>query len=207
MNSPSSTAAETCTPSGPSLTEQIVGAGILLLLALIVAAYVVQVMTNRDYFLGPNESAYRAGETHPFPDIEAAGWAAPSEVGRFAAGDLYLKIDGRADSYISHGVVRLTFGTYRQEAEAGRQIDVYRYELDSPEHARALYESERPLHVAEERIGRAGYRAGGAVFFWTGTCYVQVLSTSLDDRDAAVAYEVATALAGQIEEANRSHGE
>ena len=207
VNSPASTPAETSASPRPSRTEQLVGAGILLLLALIVVAYAVQVVTNRDYFLQPGESAYRAGGVHPFPDIEAAGWAAASGIGRFAAGDLYLKIDGRADAYISQGVVGLTFGTYRHEAEAGRQIDVYRYDLDSPEHARALYESERPPGIAEEPIGRAGYRAGGSVFFWAGTCYAQVLPTSLDDRDATAAFDIATALAEQIEKASRPHGQ
>ncbi len=207
MHAPSSRPAEASDSSRPSRTEQLVGGGILLLLALIVTAYVVQVLTDRDYFLRPDESAYAATEVRPFPEIESAGWVAPDEIGRFDADEMYLKIDGRADGYIARGVIGLTFGTYRHESDPGRQVDVYWYELNSPEQARALYESERPPGVVEEPIGWAGYQTGGAVFFSAGREYVQVLPTGLDDRDAKASREIAMALAEDIEEAGRRHGE
>jgi hypothetical protein len=207
MHAPSSRPAEASDSSRPNRTEQLVGVGILLLLVLIVTACAVQVLTNRDYFLRPAESVYAAAAVRPFPEIASVGWAAPAETGRFDADEMYLKIDGRADGYIARGVVGLTFGTYRHESDPGRQIDVYRYELKSPDQARALYESERPPGVSEEPVGRAGYQTGGAVFFSAGSEYVQVLPAGRDDRDAKAAREVATALADEIEEAGRRHGE
>ncbi|MCK4340510.1 MAG: hypothetical protein KAY37_02155 [Phycisphaerae bacterium] len=200
-----------------SRTEKVVGVLILLLVVGIVAGFVLQVTTNRDYLFNVAEQDYAratAGQggsdterargpsaevDNPFPALGLAGWRAPQQVGRFTADNLYAKIDGRAEAYMKFHVVGLTFGRYHFERDAERTVDVYWYDLGAPANALGIYKSEEAPGARSVVLGRAGYQVGGAVFFCKGSSYVQVLP-SLADADAQAALMIAEHLAERIEE-------
>jgi hypothetical protein len=138
-----------------------------------------------------------AGGTPPcaLPDLDLDGWEVPARVFQYGPDTLHEKINGRAEIYLHYGVVGLTFGTYRDRTNAGRQLDVYWYHMTDATGARAVYEAEAPPSMPPLEIGERAYRAGGAVFFQRGVHYVQVLPSSLDEGSAAAAEEVARQMA------------
>ncbi len=186
-----------------STPEKIIGPLILLLLAGIIVAYVVQVATDREYLFTagpaldtPSEPPPAAPTVEsPFPDPGITGWRAPAQVARFTPEELYIKIDGRADAYLQLHVVGLVCGTYEHESDRDRAIDVYWYDMGSLASAQAMYESERPPQATAIAVGAAGYQSGGAIFFWKGPIYAQVLSSRPDDLDAETALRIAERLA------------
>jgi hypothetical protein len=186
-------------------TEKIIGALILLLLAGIIAAYVVQVATDREYLftagpaldMPPEPPPAAPTVESPFPDPGVAGWRAPGRVERFTPEELYIKIDGQADACLQRHVVGLVCGTYEHESDRDRAIDVFWYEMGLAANAQAMYESERPPQATPVAVGTAGYQSGGAVFFWKGPIYAQVLSSRPDDSDAEIVLRIAERLAAR----------
>lgn len=200
-------------------TEKVLGVVILLLVAGIITAFVVQVATDREYLFNVDEQGYPARDDadrprsvegslpsagpfsveSPFPDPGLDDWRAPARVDRFGADELYVKIDGRAEAYLRFGVVGLTFGTYRHERDVDRTVDVYWYDMGQPANALSMYESEQPPDVASVPVGRAGYQVGGAVFFCKGSSYVQLIPARPDEADANAVLRIAKRLADQID--------
>lgn len=134
-----------------------------------------------------------------FPETGLSGWSVPRKVSRFTPDTLYQKINGRADAYLPFHVVGLTFGTYYHKREAGRAVDVYHYNMGEPINAFGIYQVEAPPSPFAVEVGQEGYQAGGAVFFWKGSSYVQVLPTDPRGADGEVALTIARRLADGIE--------
>jgi len=192
-------------------TEKALGILILLLVAGIVAALAIQVTTNRDYLFEVSDaedaqSSPMAQDTaplepqNPFPDPELKDWRRPRRTDRFTADDLYVKIDGQAEAYLQFHVVGLTFGTYEHKSDPDSAVDVYWYDMGEPANAQAMYHSEEAPGAVPVAIGREGYQAGGAVFFWKGPSYVQLLPTGLDESHSRAALKIAQCLAERIED-------
>ncbi len=187
-------------PEAVSRTEKIVGAFALLLVAGIVAAFAVNVATNRDYLFSVDERSAAAAEppASAFPEPGLAGWRLPEQVERFGTDDLYVKIDGRADALLRFHVVGLTFGTYTGGSDPAQSVDVYWYDMGAPANAEAAYQSEIAPGVTSIAVGAAGYQIGGAVFFWKGASYVQVLPSQPDEAGGQAALKIAERLATSI---------
>lgn len=175
-------------PEAVGSTEKAVGAFILLLTAGIVAAFAVHVAWNRDYLFTVDErSAARAEESASvFPEPGLEGWRSPARGEHFSVDDLYVKIDGRADAYLGFHVVGLTFGAYAHASDPGRTVDVYWYDMGTPANAEAVYRWEEAPSATAVPLGAAGYQVGGALFFWKGSSYVQVLPADPSLADAAL---------------------
>ena len=124
-------------------TEKVLGGFILFIVAAVVAAFVFQVATDRDYLFEVDRQAYTPlspiEATSPFPAPGLEGWRAPEQLDRFTAENLYVKIDGRAEAYLKFHVVGLTFGRYCHESDTGRTVDVYWYDMGTPSNALGIY--------------------------------------------------------------------
>lgn len=197
-------------------TEKTVGAVILLLVAAVIAAFVYQIATDRNYLFDVGEHVYRGAPASAvaaragagpaaddaarnlFPEVELDGWHRPQQVERFNADSLYVKINGRADAYLKFGVVALTFGHYDRQDDAERTVDVYWYDMGTPANALGMYRSEQAPDATPVSLGQAGYQVGGAVFFCQGSSYVQVMPSGLGDADARAALTIAERLAERI---------
>ena len=193
-------------PEAVGNVERSLGAIIVLLLAVVMTIYVRQVITDKHYLFEVDAAAYTdtqepVASSNPFPQPGAADWRAPREVSRFTPETLYQKIDGRADAYLQFHALGLTFGTYHNQSAPDGLIDVYWYDMGEPLNAFGIYRAEASPEAAVVSIGNDGYSTGGAVFFWKGSCYVQVLPTRFDDSDAPVALAIAERLAALIENA------
>jgi hypothetical protein len=193
-------------------TEKAAGLIILALLAVITIGFARQFKAGQKPLFDVDPSVYAATDESgagsgageivrgpsPFPDPGVADWQAPREVSRYTPENLYVKINGRADLYLQFQVVSLTFGSYQHNADAERTIDVYWYDMGEPPNALGIYQTEAPPEAHTVPLGRAGYQAGGAVFFHKGPSYVQVLPTSFTEDDGLAALEIARQIDGRI---------
>lgn len=181
-----------------------------LLVLGVVALYIGQTWSNRDYlFIASDERESPpvdappapTAEANPFPDPGSPGWNVPRQVSRFTPDNLYEKINGRVTLYLQYRVAGLTFGAYQHESDDSRTIDVYWYDMAQPENALGIYRAEAPEDATTLVLGQQAYTAGGAVFFIKSGSYVQVLPTTLEEADGLAALEIARRIADSITDA------
>jgi len=194
---------------------------ILLLAAGVVAAFVRQSLSDRepplfeladpapDQGLGlaaadagpfPPEAApaYVPDAENPFPPPDIPGWSRPEQVARYTPDNLYQKINGRVGLYLQYHVAGLAFGSYVFANSDDRTLDIFWYDMGSPENALGIYRAEAPPDAEEISIGTHGYTTGGAVFFIKGGHYVQILPATTQPADAEAALAVARRISDSI---------
>jgi hypothetical protein len=116
--------------------------------------------------------------------LSLPGWRVLGGVEQFTQTNLYEKINGRAEQYISYEVVGLS--CLGLASGDDRFLDVYVYDMGTPERAFGIYSVERDPEAAPVDMGRRGYISGASLFLWHGNYYVQVLASAADEalRDA-----------------------
>ncbi|MHC4065385.1 MAG: DUF6599 family protein [Planctomycetota bacterium] len=137
-----------------------------------------------------------ARDESPFPLIDLPGWRPPDNTRVFTATNLWEKIDGRADLYLTYNVSTLTFGTYR--GDSGLALDVYWYDMTELDNAFGIYRAEYGGYAEPVSVGREGYRAASSVFFWTGAHYVRVEASQESAELTEAAEAVAAAIAAAV---------
>ena len=184
--------------ASPGKGERVAGTVILLMLAAIVGAYAVQSWNYDESTFDAASPVYGGPSPRALPDPVLADWRAPTDVTQYAPESLHLKINGRADLFLEHGVVDLLFGSYLHQRHKDRAVDVYWYTMSTAASAREVYRAERPPDVMPVAFGEDGYASGGAIFFWAEAHYVQVLPTSSDEGVQEATHAIAKRLADMI---------
>jgi hypothetical protein len=149
-----------------------------------------------------HKAAPREGES-VLPAVGEPQWERPERVRVFGPANLYEKIDGRAGLYLAFGFLKLTFGTYRRAAAPGVYVDCYVYDMGELENAFGIFKAEQSADAQAVAIGREGYGAEGSLFFWKGSCYVQLLTPGPDEVYREFVAALAQALAGTIPDEGR----
>ncbi len=106
--------------------------------------------------------------------------------------NLYIKIDGHDVAFFRFGFVSLTFASYA--GGDGAIVDVYAYQMDRRENALGIYAAERSDKRGNLDIHDAGYTSGGAVFFYRGPWYVQIIPSGSGAGVKAAKTEIADTL-------------
>jgi len=127
--------------------------------------------------------------------VADAAWQADGGVEHFTADTLYEKIDGRADIYLANGVRTLQFVSF---TDGQSFIDIFLYDMTTPEQASAMLAVERPPDAPAGDLGGDSYRADASRFFREGRYYVQVIASESSDRLAAVGLRLAQTVAARV---------
>lgn len=115
--------------------------------------------------------------------LAAPGWKEQA-VSRFDAENLYVKINGRADFFLSRGFRSLTFVTL--EGPSGTVVDVELYDLGSTENALGALAAEKPPETkASSGGGTSWYVARNALFLARGESYARAIGS--DESPAVLA--------------------
>lgn len=118
------------------------------------------------------------------------GWTAGAP-STFDASNLYVKINGRADFFLTRGFRSLTFVSL---ASAGRAVDVELYDLGSAENALSAFGGEKPPEV--EAVDGA-YQLRNALFLVRGAVYARLLGSEEGaEIDAALSHVKGALVAG-----------
>ncbi|MBK9088376.1 MAG: hypothetical protein IPL90_04725 [Holophagales bacterium] len=115
--------------------------------------------------------------------LAAPGWKERT-ASRFDAENLYVKIDGRADFFLSRGFRSLTFVTLEGPSDAA--VDVELYDLGSAENALGAFAAEKPPETkAASGGGTSWYVARNALFLARGGSYARAIGS--DESPAVLA--------------------
>ncbi len=115
--------------------------------------------------------------------LAVAGWS-EGPVSLFDAENLYVKIDGRADFFLSRGFRSLTFVTLTGPGDAA--VDLELYDLGSTENALgALVAEKAPGAKATTARGTSWYVARNALFLARGESYLRAIGS--DESPAVLA--------------------
>lgn len=132
----------------------------------------------------PSGAAATAVDRGALPaSLALPGWKERT-VSRFDAENLYVKINGRADFFLSRGFRSLTFVTL--EGPSGTAVDVELYDLGSTENALGAFAAEKPPEAkASSSGGTSWYVARNALFLARGESYARAIGS--DESPAVLA--------------------
>jgi len=96
---------------------------------------------------------------------------------RFNRETLYEKIDGRADLYLSSGVVSLETQRFTADPASGRWVEVFVYDMATPENAFSVFSMQRREGARPDDIAPNAYRTENALYLAVGNFYLEFIGT------------------------------
>ena len=174
--------------------------GLLVLAVLIaIAAWVAWKGANPDpsLFATPSlaSGAPGAADRGPVPaGLASAGWS-EGEITQFDADNLYVKINGRADYFLSFGFERLYFVPLRYDADEEVTVDVELYDLGTAANALGAFSGEKKDGAPEATDAGMRYLARNALFVARGRYYVRAIGADESERVKAQLRHLDDALA------------
>jgi len=101
------------------------------------------------------------------------------------------KIDGKAELYLSAGVIRLDCQRLALAGQPDLWIEVFIYDMGSPQNAFAVFSTQRRADAVLLDIGGFSYRAGNALFIAHGPYYLELIAAANEDSLIATMTELA----------------
>lgn len=194
----------TVVPRSVSRAERRVSYTLLALLPVIATLVYLKGQRYDPAVFAPDPSLLAEPESAPVPlpradellaAIRDPEWHADGDVERFTADTLYQKIDGRAEAYLTRGFRSLASVSFTN----GRDfIDVFAYDMTTPEQAAAMLAAERPPQAAAGDLEPNSYRADASRFFAEGRYYVQVVASDRGQALEATSLALARAVAASL---------
>jgi len=117
---------------------------------------------------------------------------------RLAPQDLWKRINGAADLFLSYGFRQLLVGEYGRPGAAQPELEVSIYDMGEDLNALGVYTAEKSGDVELVPLGWEGYRSVDGVFFHKGPYYVKIADISRDGSLGAVSREAAQRIAERI---------
>jgi hypothetical protein len=166
----------------PSRTEQIIGFVILLGLAVIAGGVYHQqfvfnpaVLTAK--MITPSAarmvSAPAASEASPALPPELTVMSAPEN---FGPDDVYNKIDGKADLYLTAGFVHLTCQRFALKATNDNWMEWFVYDMGGLPQAFAVFSLQRRAEGKTIGLTPFAYQTDNALYFVSGRYYVEAVT-------------------------------
>ncbi len=109
----------------------------------------------------------------------------------FTPATLSDKIDGKAEVYLSAGVVGLRCQRTALASSPSTWIEMFVFDMGTPSNAYSVYSSQRRSDVTDIQLADYAYRAGNEIAFVHGPFYVEVIATD----DAPPTIDAAASLA------------
>lgn len=160
--------------------ETAVSVAVLLALAAIGATMIARQVNYRSAFLAsldsPSPAPPRAAAEIDLSAYTPKGFAAMSAAESFGPEDLYNKIDGRADLYLTAGFVALRCQRFAERADAESWMEVYAYDMGSADNAFTVYSKQKRPKAAE--MAALAYQTSSSLCFVHGRYYVEIVSGS-----------------------------
>jgi len=131
--------------------------------------------------------------------IAPEGWRTTGPVEHYGVGDLYEKINGRSELYMAYDVAGLVFVSL-EAAGSDDRVDLYLYDMKTPQGAFGVYSVERWPGSEEVDAGRMEYRAGADLIFWQGRYYVTLTAPEETEPVRQAQREIARTLEKRLPE-------
>lgn len=96
----------------------------------------------------------------------------------FGSGNLSDKINGKAELYLSSGFMELRSQRFQDLQDAGFWLEVFLYDMETPENAFAVFSAQRREDGEPMDITPHAYRSANALFFTHGPYYVEIIAAT-----------------------------
>lgn len=126
------------------------------------------------------------------------GWNLFDKVGLFTADNLYERINGRAELYLSYDVTELTTATFEKEADIGEFIELSIFDMGNPTNAFGIFSVERFLGETPLDLGRLSYRSGSNVYIWKGKYYITLVASETTEKLRLISLGLASKVAASL---------
>jgi hypothetical protein len=103
----------------------------------------------------------------------------PPEI--FNEENLYEKIDGKAELYLSAGFKSLTSQRFSKAGESDSWLEVFIYDMANIENAFAVYTLQKRGGSKQLDLTKFIYKTENAVFFLHGNYYIEITSSKVSD--------------------------
>lgn len=113
-------------------------------------------------------------------EITPAGWRMMGTAERFNPQNLWQRINGYAEFFLSYDMVQMTFAVYTDSSNDETFIEASIYDMGDPANAFGVFSAERQKYFFPLDLGRKGYRSEASLFIWKGQYYVRMIA-SRDD--------------------------
>ena len=173
---------------------------LLALLALVaVGVFLKQFQINPAVLHGDSALQLKPSVAQGF-DLAALAPEALKPLGpaeRYNPKNLFHKIDGKADLYLTAGFESLTARRFSLAADAAIWCEVFAYEMKSPEAAFAVYSQQRRPEAAPLSLpGLQAYATANSIYLAKGKLYLELVGGSLNPGLMAGMKAMAASLAG-----------
>lgn len=137
----------------------------------------------------------------------AGGFSLAGPIERYGPANLWKKIDGAADLFISYDFRELLAANYSRPGAELPELEVSIYEMGTDLNALGVYLAERSEDVQELDIGWGGYVTGDGLFFHKGPYYVKIVDLSEEGTLGKAARELARYVDRRIKARERAVAE
>lgn len=160
-------------------TQTIISYLIIILLILIAVAILFKQQSYQNYTL-QNESG--SDNSILSNDIFGKGFSATAvgDVESYDSGNLYEKIDGKADLYLANGFVSLQSRRFVDKSAKDKWAEVYIYDMANGENSFAIYSLQKRSDNTPLNWAQFGYATSDSLYAAADEYYLEV-SLSSDD--------------------------
>ena len=120
------------------------------------------IVVTPTYHISDTNLSIRTRPAAALAALGLPGWRVLGEVEQFTPTNLYEKINGWAEQHISYDIVSLT--CLGLATEPNQFLDMYVYDMGTPERAFGIYSVERDPEADPVALGRHGYISGASLF-------------------------------------------
>jgi hypothetical protein len=132
------------------------------------------------------------GELFP----ETKGWTRSEKIDTYSPDNLWNKINGAADGYLTYNFQNLQVADYTRENDDYISVEIY--EHANPVMAFGIYSSERPSDARYNDTGAEGYELDGMFNFFADRYYVKIYTPVRDEASTKAIREIANGIAIKI---------
>ncbi|MHC4574408.1 MAG: DUF6599 family protein [Planctomycetota bacterium] len=120
-----------------------------------------------------------------------AGFKALSQPEIYTSGNLYEKINGKADFYIDTGFEQLSTRRFISKDKENLWVELFVYDMGSIRNAFSVYSRQKRPDVRPFPNVQFGYKTGNALYFVHGKYYIELVGSTESDELTKAATEVA----------------
>jgi hypothetical protein len=162
-----------------SQAQRLTGYGILMVLGLITIWLLVQQSRLNPAVTVALETQGPAGRAPAataglIPEVDGFTPLAPAQ--SYGPDNLSDKINGKAELYLSAGFKEMSCRSFTLENPKGAHLEVFVYDLGSPQNAYAVFSSQRRSGSVPISLTPNAYTTPNALFFTQGKYYVELVA-------------------------------
>ena len=114
-----------------------------------------------------------------------------SSIETFGANNLFEKINGGADIYLSSGFVWLQSLRFAKNENKANLVEIFIYYMGNSQNAFSVFSSQRPKNPRSLKLTKNSYKTQNALFFTHGAYYLRIISSDISKDSFELAYKFA----------------